>query len=114
MRLVEAITARNFTIFAQIDHAAGAATVGSKLRPTHLVIFGNPRGGTPLMVCDQKVGLDLPLKVLIWQDEAGAVQVTANSPAYLGERHKIAACAAQPLAGMGAAVQAILADATKP
>jgi uncharacterized protein (DUF302 family) len=114
MRLLEAINARNFTIFAQIDHAAGAASVGGKLRPTHLVIFGSPRGGTPLMACDQKAGIDLPLKALIWQDESGAVQVTANAPAYLGERHKIGACATQPLAAMGAAVQAILTDATKP
>jgi uncharacterized protein (DUF302 family) len=114
MRLIEAINSRNFTIFAQIDHAAGAASVSAKLRPTHLVIFGNPRGGTPLMACDQEAGLDLPLKALIWQDESGAVQVTANTPAYLGERHKIAACAAQPLAAMGAALQAILTDAAKP
>ncbi|MGL5115882.1 MAG: DUF302 domain-containing protein [Beijerinckiaceae bacterium] len=114
MRLIEAINSRNFTIFAQIDHAAGAVATGVKLRPTHLVIFGNPRGGTPLMACDQKAGLDLPLKALIWQDEAGAVQVTTNTPAYLGARHAISACATQPLAAMDAAIKAILSDATKP
>jgi uncharacterized protein (DUF302 family) len=112
-KLVEAIKARNFGVLAEVDHAAGAASAGMQLRPTHLVIFGNPRGGTPIMACNQSAGLDLPLKALVWQGADGAVNVTVNTPQLLVDRHKVAECAAQPLAAMNGALQAILADATK-
>ncbi len=112
-RLVEAIKSRNFGIFAEVDHAAGAAGAGLQLRPTHLVIFGNPRAGTPVMACNQTAGLDLPLKALVWQAADGVVNVTVNTPQMFSDRHKVAECAAQPLANMGKALEGIVADATK-
>jgi uncharacterized protein (DUF302 family) len=86
-RLEAALTAAGITVFARIDHAAGAASVAMPLRPTELLIFGNPRAGTPLMQATQTTGLDLPLKVLAWEDAGGAVWVTYNDPAWLARRH---------------------------
>ncbi len=88
-RLEAALQAGGVTIFARIDHAAGAASVGMALRPTEVLIFGNPRAGTPLMQSVQTVGLDLPLKVLAWEDAHGAVWVTYSDPAWLAARHGI-------------------------
>ncbi len=114
VRLVEAVRARGFAVVAEVDHAAAAKANGLELRPTHLVIFGNPRGGTPLMVCKQTVGIDLPLKALVWQDADGTVNVTVNTPKFVADRHALGDCGGQPLANMGSAIQAIAADATKP
>jgi uncharacterized protein (DUF302 family) len=75
-RLVRYITAQGMSIFARIDHAAGAAAVGLPLRPTEVLIYGNARGGTPLMQIDQTFGIDLPLKALVWQDESGQTWVS--------------------------------------
>ena len=86
-RLESAAKERGLTIFARIDHAAGAAEVGQSLRPTTLLIFGNARGGTPLMQQAQTIGIDLPLKALVWQDEGGVVRVSYDDPAYLTRRH---------------------------
>lgn len=86
-RFEAAAKARGLTIFARIDHAAGAEKVGKKLRPTELLIFGNPQGGTPLMECAQTVGVDLPLKALAWQDESGKTWLGYNDPAFLAKRH---------------------------
>ena len=72
---------RGLTIFARIDHAAGAAKIGKTLRPTEVLVFGNPQGGTPLMECAQTAGIDLPLKVLVWQDAASQVWLGYNDPA---------------------------------
>jgi len=72
-RLESEVKAKGLTVFARVDHAAGAQAVGLKLRPTELLIFGNARGGTPLMVADQRIGIDLPLKALVYQDESGQV-----------------------------------------
>lgn len=80
------------TIFARIDHAAGAASVGASLRPTEVIIFGNPQGGTPLMECAQTAGIDLPLKALAWQDATGQVWLGYNDPAYIAKRHMAEAC----------------------
>jgi uncharacterized protein (DUF302 family) len=91
-RLEMLVKARDFTVFARIDHAAGAQRVGKMLRPTELLIFGNPRGGTPLMECQQSVGIDLPLKILVWEDEAGRVSLGYNDPAYLAARHQVTTC----------------------
>jgi uncharacterized protein (DUF302 family) len=91
-RLEAIVKARDFTVFARIDHAAGAQRVGQALRPTELLIFGNPRGGTPFMVCQQSVGIDLPLKALVWEDAAGQVWLGYNDPAYLATRHQVTAC----------------------
>ena len=91
-RLVAALQARGLKLFARIDHAAGAATIGKTLRPTEVFIFGNPQGGTPLMECAQTAGIDLPLKALVWEDAAGQVWLGYNDPAYLAQRHGAAAC----------------------
>jgi uncharacterized protein (DUF302 family) len=91
-RLEAAVREKGMKVFARIDHAAGAASIGMTLRPTTLLIFGNPKGGTPFMQCAQTVGLDLPLKVLVWQDEAGKVWLGYNDPAYLAARHGAGDC----------------------
>jgi uncharacterized protein (DUF302 family) len=91
-RLETAVKQRGLNAFARIDHAAGAAKVGKTLRPTELLIFGNPQGGTPLMECAQSAGIDLPLKALVWQDEASQVWLGYNDPAYLAQRHGVPAC----------------------
>ncbi|HEX4195797.1 MAG TPA: DUF302 domain-containing protein, partial [Stellaceae bacterium] len=75
---------------AHIDHAAGAAAVGLSLRPTDLLIFGNAKGGTPLMQAAQTIGIDLPLKALAWEDATGKVWLSTNDPAWLADRHGIA------------------------
>ncbi|MBW4478509.1 MAG: DUF302 domain-containing protein [Tolypothrix brevis GSE-NOS-MK-07-07A] len=79
-------------IVAKIDHAAGAKSINQELRPTQLIIFGNPATGTPLMQCNQTVGIDLPQKALIWQDEQGQVWFGYNSPKYLMARHQLKGC----------------------
>ena len=86
-RLTAALDAKGITVFARIDHAAGAASVGMALRPTTVVIFGNPAAGTPLMQRDQRVGLDLPLKALVWQDAGGQTWLTYSDLAWLAERY---------------------------
>jgi uncharacterized protein (DUF302 family) len=92
-RLEDVVKQRGLTVFARIDHAAGAARIGKALRPTELLIFGNPQGGTPLMECAQTTGIDLPLKALVWEDSAGQVWVGYNDPAYLAKRHDAPQCA---------------------
>ncbi len=91
-RLESIVTERGLTVFARIDHAAGAAKIGRTLRPTELLIFGNPQGGTPFMECAQTVGIDLPLKALVWEDAAGQVWIGYTDPAYLAARHGAADC----------------------
>jgi len=91
-RLEALVKEKGMTVFARIDHAAGAAKVGKKLRPTQLLIFGNPRGGTPFMQCAQTVGIDLPLKMLAWQDEDGQVWLAYNDTLFLAQRHGAADC----------------------
>lgn len=112
-KLVEAVKSRGFAIVAEVDHGGAAAAAGLQLRPTHLVIFGNPRGGTPLMNCSQAAGIDLPLKALVWQAADGSVNVMLNAPSLLTKRHGLGDCAAPALANMAKAVEGILADATK-
>ena len=88
-RLLAAIAKRNMTGFARIDHAAGAAGAGLSLRPTDLVIFGNPQGGTALMQDRQSAGIGLPLKALVWQDASGETRLSWNDPAWLAARHGV-------------------------
>ena len=88
-RLEAALKAKGLTIFARVDHAAGAAEVGLPLRPTELLIFGNARGGTPLMQANQTVGIDLPLKALVWQDASGKTWLSYNDPAWIAGRHRL-------------------------
>ncbi|MCA1474243.1 DUF302 domain-containing protein [Bradyrhizobium sp. NBAIM08] len=86
-RLEDEVRAKGLTIFAHVDHAAGASEVGMQLRPTDLLIFGAAKGGTPLMQADQTIGIDLPLKALVWQDETGATFLSYNDPGYIARRH---------------------------
>ena len=89
-RLESEIRARGLDVFARIDHAAGATKVGLTLQPTELIIFGNARGGTPLMQSAQTVGIDLPLKALVWEHEAGKAWISYNEPSWIARRHAIA------------------------
>jgi uncharacterized protein (DUF302 family) len=91
-RLEQQVTDRGLTIFARIDHAAGAASAGAELRPTVLLVFGNPKGGTPFMQCRQTVGIDLPLKVLVWEDASAQVWLAYNDPAFIARRHGVTDC----------------------
>jgi uncharacterized protein (DUF302 family) len=91
-KLEEIVKQRGLNVFARIDHAAGATKVGKTLRPTELLIFGNPQGGTPLMECAQSAGIDLPLKALVWEDAAAQVWLGYNDPAFLAQRHAVAQC----------------------
>ena len=92
-RFESAAKSRGLNIFARINHAAGAQKIGKNLRPTELLIFGNPKGGTPLMECAQSAGIDLPLKALAWQDAGGQVWLGYNDPSYLAKRHDAGECA---------------------
>ncbi len=91
-RLESVVKERGLNVFARIDHAGGASKIGKTLRPTELLIFGNPQGGTPFMECAQTVGIDLPLKALVWNDASGQTWLSYNDPAYLGQRHGAAQC----------------------
>jgi uncharacterized protein (DUF302 family) len=86
-RLETEIRARGMQVFARIDHAAGAAEAGLALAPTELIIFGNAQAGTPLMQADQTMGIDLPLKALVWQDAAGKTWLSYDQPVWLAQRH---------------------------
>jgi uncharacterized protein (DUF302 family) len=90
-RLSRAIQARGITLFATVDHAAGAASVGLQLRPTTVLIFGNPNAGTHLMQARQEMGLDLPLRMLVWTDAAGQTWVGYSDPAWLAARYGVVA-----------------------
>ena len=92
-RLENTLKQKGMTVFVRIDHAAGAQKVGQKLRPTELIVFGNPKVGTPLMQCRQNIAIDLPQKALIWEDQEGTVWLSYNDPNYLVERHGVTGCA---------------------
>jgi len=91
-KLEKALQAKGMKIFIRIDHAAGASSVGGNLRPTELVIFGNPKLGSALMGCAQTAGIDLPMKALIYENDKGQVLFSYNGAAYLKSRHKITGC----------------------
>jgi uncharacterized protein (DUF302 family) len=109
-RLVAAVTSRGLNVFARIDHAAGAASVSQELRPTLLVIFGNPRGGTPLMQDRQTAGIDLPVKALAWEDADGAVWLTYNDPHWLARRHGLGASSAAAVAAIESGLATVTAE----
>ena len=92
------LQAKGITLFALVDHSGEAAKAGMKMRPTKLLIFGNPRGGTPVMLAAPSSAIDLPLKILVWEDDQGKVWITYNSPAYLQERHNLPADLLQNIA----------------
>lgn len=112
-RLEAALRAKGVTIFARIDHAAGAASVGLPLRPTELIIFGNPKAGTPLMQANQTAGLDLPLKVLAWEDGAGKVWLTYNELHWLACRHKLGGAADPAVEALGLVLAKVAEDAAE-
>jgi len=91
LRLEEILKAKGVTLFTVIDHSGEAERVGLTMRPTKLLIFGNPKGGTPLMLASPSAALDLPLKILVWQDADGKVWESYNSPEYLQARHGLPA-----------------------
>jgi uncharacterized protein (DUF302 family) len=113
-RLVDKATSLGLNVFARIDHAGAAAQVGMELRPTELLIFGNPRGGTPLMQDRQTAGIDLPLKVLAWEDEEGQVRLTYNDPAWLSRRHGLGPASQEALEAIGKALAAVTQAAATP
>ena len=93
-RLEDIVKEKGMRVFLRINHAENARMVGRNLRPTQLLIFGNPKVGAPLMQCSQTVAIDLPQKALIWQDESGQVWLSYNDPVYLATRHEIDDCKA--------------------
>jgi len=104
-RIEAGIKAHGMSVFARINHAALAAEVGLALRPTEVVLFGNPRGGTPLMQARQTIGIDLPLRALVWQDGANQTWLSYNDPDWLAKRHELAG-----VDGVIAAMSRALAD----
>jgi uncharacterized protein (DUF302 family) len=111
-RLEAEVKAKGLTVFAHVDHAAGAAEVGLPLRATDLLIFGNAKGGTPLMQLDQAIGIDLPLKVLVWQDQASATWLSYNDPGWFAQRHKLSKDSEPTVNALTSALRAIAKAAT--
>ncbi|MGB6448378.1 MAG: DUF302 domain-containing protein [Xanthobacteraceae bacterium] len=110
-RLEAAVKAKGFTVFAHIDHSAQAAQVNLDLQPTDLLIFGNPKGGTPLMQRNQTIGIDLPLKALVWQDEKGTTWLSYNDPEWLVQRHGGAPGTEDTVRAISDALKALAASA---
>ena len=113
-RLEAEVKAKGLTVFARIDHAGGAAEVGLSLRPTELLIFGNAKGGTPLMESVQTIGIDLPLKALVWQDASGNTWLSYNDPNWLAKRHGLGHEADAAVKAIAAALDAMAKTATAP
>jgi uncharacterized protein (DUF302 family) len=111
-RAVTAVAERGMSILARIDHAAAAAQAGLALRPTEVLIFGNAKAGTPLMQTSQTLGIDLPLRILVWQDETGRTWLGYNDPAWLTQRHGINAGQSRVVDAMTQALTAIARQAT--
>jgi uncharacterized protein (DUF302 family) len=110
-RLEAEVKAKGLTVFARIDHAAGAAAVGMTLLPTAVLIFGNARGGTPLMQSNQLIGIDLPLKVLVWQDTSGKTWLSYVDPPTLAKRYGLPADTASAVAKLSGALHALTTTA---
>jgi uncharacterized protein (DUF302 family) len=104
-RLQTILKEKGMTVFALVDHSGEAEKAGLTMRPTQLLIFGSPKGGTPLMVAAPRLAIDLPLKALAWQDEAGQVWLSYNSPEYLQQRHGFPAELMKNIAGIAGLVQ---------
>ena len=107
-RLKGILQARGLTLFALVDHSGEAEKVGMKMLPTKLLIFGSPKGGTPVMMAAPSIAIDLPLKVLIWEDSQGRVWVSYNSPEYLAKRHAVPDDLVKNIAGVEMLVQEML------
>ena len=111
-RLEADVRAKGLTVFARIDHTAGATAVGLTLRQTELMIFGNARGGTALMQAAQTIGIDLPLKALVWQDASGDTWLSYNDPSWLAKRHGLGPQVAVPINALTAALASLAKAAT--
>lgn len=111
-RLAEAIQGAGLIVFARINHAAGARDIGASLRPTELLIFGNPKGGTPLMQDRQTAGIDLPVKALAWEDDRGKVWLTYNSAEWIADRHDLGAPSHEAVAAIAAGMKKLVAAAS--
>lgn len=111
-RIEAEVRAKGMTVFAHIDHAAGAAAVGLPLRATDLVIFGAAKGGTPLMQAAQTIGIDLPLKALVWQDASGVTWLSYNDPKWAAERHGLGEASSATVTALSGVLQAIASKAT--
>jgi len=106
------LKARGIEVFARIDHAAGAASAGLPLRPTTVLIFGNAKAGTPLMQADQAVGIDLPLKALVYEDASGAVWFSYNDPRWIAQRQGLGASVAANVEGLAKVLESLAAKTT--
>jgi uncharacterized protein (DUF302 family) len=111
-RLEAEVRKKGMTVFAHVDHAAGAAAVGLSLSPTDLLIFGNAKGGTPLMQTVQTIGIDLPLKVLVWQDASRKAWLSYNDPKWIATRHGLGPEADATIKALTAALEAVTSAAT--
>ena len=111
-RLLAAIAEKNLTVFARVDHAAGATSVGLVLRTTELVIFGSPKGGTPLMQDQQLAGIDLPLKALIWEDADRRVWLSYNDPTWIAQRHSLGSRSSSAVTAMADLLRQIVHGVT--
>jgi uncharacterized protein (DUF302 family) len=101
-RVESVLKEKGLTIFCRIDHSGEAEKVGLKMHPTRLILFGSPKGGTPVMVASPTIAIDLPLKALIWEDAGGKVWVSYNSPEYLQQRHNVPADLIKNISAAGA------------
>jgi uncharacterized protein (DUF302 family) len=107
-KLESALQSRRLTVFARIDHGGEAEKVGMKMHPTQLIIFGSPKGGTPVMVASPTLAIDLPLKALVWEDDGGKVWVSYNSAEYLKRRHNIPDELVKNIAVIGPLLQGVV------
>ena len=112
-RLAEKVTSLGLKVFARVDHAAGAEQVGLALRPTELLIFGNPKGGTPLMQDQQSAGIDLPVKALAYEDAQGKTWLAYNDAAWIARRHELGALSADAIKAIAAGMAAVARHATE-
>jgi uncharacterized protein (DUF302 family) len=113
-RLLASVHKRGLTVFARVNHETGAAKVGMTLRPTELLMFGNPKGGTPLMQAVQTIGIDLPLRALVWVDDDARTQVSVLDVQAVARRHGLPIVTDPQVAMLASVVEAILAEATGP
>jgi len=107
-RLEALLQVQGLTLFCRIDHSGEAEKAGLKMRPTQVIVFGSPKGGTPLMVAAPTLAIDLPLKALIWEDASGKVWISHNSPEYLKQRHHIPDELLKNIAGIGPLLQKVV------
>jgi uncharacterized protein (DUF302 family) len=108
-RLETILASKNVKVFALVDHSGEAEKAGLKMPPTQLLIFGNPKGGTPVMLAAPTAAIDLPLKALAWEDASGKVWLSYNDPAYIERRFNLSDDVMKPLAGIGALIEQALA-----